>query len=180
MGLKVDIITLPDGLKGEKGDKGDPGDPGGTALPGTILLYGGSTAPSGFLLCDGSAVSRQTYANLFAVIGTNFGLGDGSTTFNLPDLRGRVGVGMGQGSGLTNRSMGATGGEESHALASAENGPHTHNMDTYNSYQGYHTHLSRYNSDGSTIVAFPSGSSGTGMAHNTMPPFIVINFIIKY
>jgi microcystin-dependent protein len=62
---------------------------------GTILATAGPTADTGFLLCDGAAVSRTTYAALFARIGTAFGAGDGSTTFNLPDLRGRVPVGKG-------------------------------------------------------------------------------------
>ena len=55
---------------------------------GVIQMYAGTTPPDGWLLCDGSAVSRTTYAALFAVIGTTYGAGDGSTTFNLPDLRG--------------------------------------------------------------------------------------------
>ena len=55
---------------------------------GSITMYGASVAPSGWLECDGSAISRTTYSSLFAIIGTTFGVGDGSTTFNLPDLRG--------------------------------------------------------------------------------------------
>lgn len=61
-----------------------------TLSTGTILLSGNTSTPSGFLLCDGSAVSRTTYATLFGVIGTTYGAGDGSTTFNLPDLSGGV------------------------------------------------------------------------------------------
>lgn len=64
---------------------------------GAILPYGGSAAPDNFLLCDGTAVSRATYSTLFGVIGTDYGIGNGSTTFNLPDLRGRVIVGAGTG-----------------------------------------------------------------------------------
>lgn len=60
-----------------------------SGMTGTVLPFAGSAAPSDWLLCYGQAVSRTTYANLFAVIGTTFGVGDGSTTFNLPDLRGR-------------------------------------------------------------------------------------------
>jgi len=56
--------------------------------PGTVMAYAASTIPEGYLLCDGSSVSRNTYANLFAAIGTTYGPGDGSTTFNLPDYRG--------------------------------------------------------------------------------------------
>jgi microcystin-dependent protein len=60
------------------------------AAPGMIFDYAGSSAPSGFLLCYGQAISRTAFARLFEVVGTTFGVGDGSTTFNLPDLRGRV------------------------------------------------------------------------------------------
>ncbi|MEM7179569.1 MAG: phage tail protein [Spirochaetota bacterium] len=62
---------------------------------GTTLPYAGSSAPTGFLLCDGSAVSRTTYADLFAILGTTWGSGDGSTTFNLPDARAAVPAGAG-------------------------------------------------------------------------------------
>lgn len=76
--------TLPSGASG-----------GGGSLPGIIQMFGGSSAPDGWLLCDGSAVSRSTYSKLFEVIGTTYGAGDGSTTFNLPDLRNRFPVGAG-------------------------------------------------------------------------------------
>ncbi|MEM7179571.1 MAG: phage tail protein [Spirochaetota bacterium] len=69
-----------------------------TVPPGTIVSYAMQTAPIGYLSCDGSAVSRTTYANLFAVIGTNWGAGDGSTTFNLPDVRAAMPVGVGTSS----------------------------------------------------------------------------------
>ncbi len=81
-------------------------------LPGVITMYGAATAPSGWLLCDGTAVNRVTYAGLFAIIGTTYGVGDGSTTFDLPDIRGRFPIGAGQGAGLTNRVLAATGGAE--------------------------------------------------------------------
>lgn len=68
--------------------------------PGLILPYGGSTAPTGYMLCDGSAISRETYSALFTAIGTVFGTGDGSTTFNIPDLRGKFIRGLGGDSGL--------------------------------------------------------------------------------
>ena len=57
---------------------------------GSIIVFAGSSSPTGFLICDGSAVSRTTYADLFAIVSTTYGLGDGSNTFNLPDLRERV------------------------------------------------------------------------------------------
>lgn len=62
--------------------------------PGVMFPFGGTAAPSGYLICDGTAISRQTYAALFAAIGTTHGAGDGSTTFNLPDMQGRVAVGL--------------------------------------------------------------------------------------
>ena len=68
---------------------------------GTITPFGGSAIPSGYLLCNGQTVSRTTYAELFAVIGTAFGTGDGSTTFNVPDLRETVPVGVGENGNAT-------------------------------------------------------------------------------
>ena len=73
---------------------------------GTILAYGGAAAPTGYLLCDNSAVSRTTYARLFAVISTTFGVGNGSTTFNVPDLRDKVPLGK----GTNNSTLGTTTG----------------------------------------------------------------------
>lgn len=71
----------------------DVGGAGGTRLVGEIIAYGGGVAPTGWLICDGSAVSRTTYASLFTILGTTYGAGDGSSTFNLPDLAGRFPLG---------------------------------------------------------------------------------------
>lgn len=90
---------------------------------GSIISYGGATAPTGWLLADGSAVSRTTYAALFAVYSTTYGAGDGSTTFNLPDLRDRVPVGT---SGT--KARGSMGGAETVVLTAANLPPHSHNM----------------------------------------------------
>lgn len=101
-------------------------------MHGVIFPFAGSSAPGGFLMCDGSAVSRTTYAALFAAIGTTFGTGDGSTTFNIPDMRGRIPAGkdnMGGsaanrltsgGSGITGTTLGAVGGAETHTLTAAQ------------------------------------------------------------
>ena len=75
--------------------------------PGSVVAYISTSAPGGWLLCDGSNVSRTTYATLFSVIGTTFGVGDGSTTFTLPDMRGRVPVGSGSGAGAARLRAGA-------------------------------------------------------------------------
>lgn len=89
---------------------------GGTeAIPGVIQMFGGSSAPEGWLLCDGSAVSRTDYSKLFSVLGTTYGSGDGSTTFNIPDLRNRFPVGAGDG-----YSLNSQGGENTVKLSDAQ------------------------------------------------------------
>lgn len=84
--------------------------------PGVITPYAGSSAPLGYLLCDGSAVSRATYPSLFGVIGTTYGVGDGSTTFNLPDMKGRVAVGKSTDTEFD--ALGETGGAKTVTLTS--------------------------------------------------------------
>lgn len=106
---------------------------------GALTPYAGGAAPPGWLLCDGSEVSRADYVALFKVIGTTYGNGDGSTTFNLPDLRGRTTVGSGSGDGLSPRALGETFGAESHILASAEIPSHIHGGNTETA--GAHEHL---------------------------------------
>jgi Phage Tail Collar Domain len=91
---------------------------------GIIMPFGGSAAPSGFLICDGTSYPTASYPNLFAVLGYTYG-GSGPN-FSVPDMRGRVAVGAGQGTGLTNRTLGGTIGEENHALSLAELAAHTH------------------------------------------------------
>jgi microcystin-dependent protein len=106
-----------------------------------INQYAGSTAPSGYLLCQGQAVSRTTYAILFSAIGTTYGAGDGSTTFNLPDLRQRVPVGL-NSSGTFN-ALGNTGGAETHTITVAQLPSHTHSVDppsAATSSNGSHNH----------------------------------------
>lgn len=98
------------------------------ATPGDMKISAAIAAPAGWLLCDGRAVSRSTYSALFAAIGTSFGAGDGSTTFALPDCRGRSLIGAGAGTGLTARTLGATGGEEAHVVSAAELPSHAHSI----------------------------------------------------
>ena len=90
---------------------------------GSIIPYPGSTLPEGFLVCDGSAVSRDDYSDLFEIIGTTYGSGDGSTTFNLPNLSGRVALGSSSGYAIA-----SSGGEESHALVDEELAEHSHGI----------------------------------------------------
>ena len=105
---------------------------------GCVMPYAGATAPDGWLLCHGQAVSRTTYADLFAAIGTAYGAGDGSTTFNLPDLRGRVAAGrddMGGtdagrlAGGVADRTtLGGAGGAATHTLGTGEMPAHSHGV----------------------------------------------------
>ena len=90
---------------------------------GMIYMYAGSTAPSGYLICDGSAVSRTTYSALFSVIGTSYGSGDGSTTFNVPNMSGRISVGVSE-----NYSLASVGGSENVSLIANDLPPHYHEV----------------------------------------------------
>lgn len=158
---------------------------------GAIQEFAGAAAPSGFLMCDGSLVSRTTYATLFAVIGVVFGAGNGSTTFALPNHAGRVAAGKGSGTFAT---LGATGGAETHTLAIAEMPSHDHtirlapdgaavsgNLDfqlgapaTFRFQQN-----GPYGGAGGVSGAGLTGIKGGGGAHNNLQPYIVLNFIIK-
>jgi microcystin-dependent protein len=109
-------------------------------LCGVVLPFAGAVAPDGWMLCHGQAVSRTAHAHLFAVVGTTYGSGDGSTTFNLPDLRGRVAAGkdnMGGtaasrlaagASGVNGATLGAAGGAETHALTVPQMPLHAHGV----------------------------------------------------
>lgn len=151
--------------------------PGGLAPAGVVLPFAGSTAPTGWLLCFGQAVSRTTFASLFTALGTTYGAGDGSTTFALPDLRGRVAAGeddMGgtaanrlttAGSGVNGLALGATGGAQTHTLTNAQ------------------LPTSAIGTGGSTIARGSTVSDlqtiGSGQAHNNTQPTIILNYIIK-
>lgn len=100
-------------------------------MPGFLQLSAAASIPAGWLLCDGSAVSRVTYSVLYAALGgaaSPWGQGDGSTSFNVPDLRGRTPIGAGTGPGLSARALGQKGGEENHVLSIAEMPAHTHGV----------------------------------------------------
>ena len=97
------------------------------AYLGEIRMFAGDFAPQGWLSCDGSLQSISTYQALFSLIGTTYG-GDGTRTFALPDLRGRIPVGQGQGPGLSQRVIGGNGGVETVALGLSETLSHTHGV----------------------------------------------------
>lgn len=164
---------------------------------GFMFDYAGSSAPTGWLLCDGSVISRTTYADLFAIIGTTYNTGgEAGTHFRLPDLRGRASLGAGTGASpaLTARTHAATGGAESHQLTTAEMPSHSHTIS-----ETPHTHATGFTA-GSGVDALPTnanaattptittnyatsgysvGNRGGDTAHNNMQPSIVMNVIIK-
>jgi len=145
--------------------------------PGTIAAFGATTAPTGWLLCDGAAVSRATYADLFAVVSTNFGVGDGSSTFNVPNMKGKVIVGY-NASETEFDALGETGGAKTHTLTSTEMPSHTH---TFGIQSNAASNPIDYPYDGSGGVtgSGTTDATGGGGAHNNLQPYIAIPYIIK-
>jgi microcystin-dependent protein len=125
---------------------------------GTINQTARATAPAGYLLCDGSAISRTTYSSLFDAIGTAYGAGDNSTTFNIPNLRGRVPVGF-DSSQTEFDTLGEIGGAKTHTLTSAEMPSHTHIQDSHNHIQNSHNHTQ--NAHSHTFSATTTGGAHT-------------------
>ncbi len=176
---------------------------------GSMIDFGGGAVPDGYLGCDGSNVSRTTYATLFAATGTTWGAGDGATTFALPDSRRRVAVGSG-GSGTSTlaNSVGSTGGEETHTLQTSEipasltvsDSGHVHNQRAQTSADVVgSTELTMDDGGGSPVnTIYPDAAAGNstqklttssattgiavgggGGAHNVMQPSYVVTKIIK-
>lgn len=163
-----------------------------TVPSGSMFMWPTVTSPTGWLICNGSAISRSTYAVLYAVIGTTYGVGDGSTTFNLPDLRGRSPFGV-----STSYALATTGGSadavvvtHTHTATSTVTDPkhtHTNNAIYYGSggpasSQGGNNLVPSATIDlastGITVATSNAnaGVSGTGA---NLPPYLAINFIIK-
>ena len=145
---------------------------------GSITMYGGSTAPTGYLLCDGSAVSRTTYADLFTAIGTTYGTGDGSTTFNVPNVKGKVPVGRDSGD-TSFDTLGETGGAKTHTLSVAEMPPHSHAAAVDGGSGGSMTAITAFDYNRQPLYYVGTNSNGSGNAHNNLQPYIVFNYIIK-
>ena len=160
---------------------------------GVINTFAGDSTkvPKGWLLCDGSAVSRTEYPRLFEAIGTLYGAGDGETTFNLPDLRGKFLLGS-----SSEYSLGGTGGaysvnydydgyasngrRVSQGIDTGDAGAHTHTYSFSTSSNGSHNHTLTTSSNGSHNHTASAANTGGGVAHENMPPYITLNYIIKY
>jgi len=173
---------------------------------GGIIPYAGTTEPSGYLFCYGQAISRTTYSDLFSAISTTYGTGDGSTTFNLPDLRGRVVAGQddmggssadrltGQTGGVDGDTLGASGGDETHQLTTAELAAHSHGLlgdyptdegqanttlkgvGRQDQYQtGQPPTYETQSTEGDLLVQ----NTGSDTAHNNVQPTFILNYIIK-
>jgi len=146
-------------------------------LLGEVRMFVGGTPPAQWALCDGAALSRTTYAPLFAVVGTAFGPGDGFTTFNLPNLLGRSPVGGGTGAGLTPRSPGSTGGADALILTLAELPEHAHGIAMAETPSG--SGFLVQERDFGSRAGIYSETVGGGEAWARMPPYFVTNFIIR-
>lgn len=139
------------------------GGGGGARITGEIIGYGGAVAPDGWLICDGSEVSRTVYSALFNVIGVTNGAGNGETTFNLPGGQGRTLIGV---NGTYPR--GTTGGAAQHTLTTGELPAHAHSMNhdhpsTATSSSGTHDHtMARNDAEGGSPTTVNEGSGGAG------------------
>ena len=164
---------------------GDGSNLTGTTPTGAVLPYAVSAAPTGFLLCNGQAVSRSTYSTLFAVVSSLYGAGNGSSTFNVPDLRGRFLAGWDAGTSvltsvtagmILGSSIANTGGVEAVTLSVAQIPSHNH---TYTIRA-----TGNRGNDGPAAVwtstsTDNTGSTGGSGSHSNIPPAMIINFIIK-
>ena len=156
---------------------------------GQLLLVPYNFAPNGWALCDGSIMSIAQNTALFALIGTTFG-GNGTTTFALPDLRGRAPIGMGQGPGLTSFVLGETGGTESVTLNANNLPPHTHSVNAVanpgtsshpsGNYLASDTAGSVYSNVAPNTALAPNavGLTGGGVPFDNQMPYLAMNWII--
>lgn len=174
----------------------------GQSMPvGAVIDYAGATAPDGYLMCYGQAISRTAYTLLFAAIGTAYGAGDGTTTFNVPDARGRTSAGkdnMGGtaatrlGASIAGSTLGAVGGGETHTLTVAQLAAHNHPITDPGHVHGYTgpfvagtgnasgVNISQISTGTDpAVTGITVGNNGSGEAHNNLQPTIIFNKIIK-
>ena len=154
---------------------------------GEIRCFGFNFAPKGWLLCNGQLLSIQQNTALFSLLGTMYG-GDGRTTFGLPDLRGRVALGFGQGPGLSNRTQGEAAGAEVVTLTAPTLPPHGHTVaasataTTKNPSGALPSVTAAGASYGTTadlaMSAAMIGGGGSAQPHDNMQPYVVLNWCI--
>ena len=158
-----------------------------TAAPaGRIEAYAGATAPTGYLLCNGDPVSRTTYAALFAVTSTTYGVGDGSTTFNVPDLRGRVPVGVGTNASVNARAL-SDGLVPANRRPQHQHTTHTHTLTVPGAVNVLYAGASQYQSgvdrpgqaSNPTTAAAKDGGSGVATDSLDAPAWLTVQYIIS-
>lgn len=142
---------------------------------GTIIPYAGTVIPSNYMKCEGQALSRIEYDILFSAIGTTYGEGDGSTTFNIPNLKGRVITGI-DANDTDFDTLGETGGEKEHTLTVDEMPSHSHTY-IFDQTAGSNTNAVKTGTQSS--YGNNTGFTGGDQPHNIMQPYIVLNYIIK-
>ena len=154
---------------------------------GTILPFAGSEIPDGWTQCDGKLLARHDHEGLFKIIAYKYGGDEKAEQFKVPDLTGRVIVGAGksEGSKLTERNMGETGGEEKHTLTVDELASHTHRGGVVHSWSaegsgGVLAFSGKTRATGNFDVDFDTKPEGKNVPHNVMQPFTVTNYIIKW
>lgn len=198
--LNSDINDLNTGINGldsriDTLESKPPPDPATLGMTGEIRMWSSHTIPSGWRICDGSAISRTTFSSLFSVIGTTYGVGDSSTTFNVPDMRGRVPAGYDSAQSEFN-TLGKVGGAKTHVLTTAEMPSHTHIQDAHthamtngsgalSDGSGSITYIVQNGSAYGFRITFPASTTATnqntggGGPHNNLQPYFTIRYIIK-
>lgn len=156
---------------------------------GEIRIFAGNFAPQGWALCNGQLLAVSQYDALFSLLGTIYG-GDGRTTFALPDLRGRVPLHMGAGTGLSNRVIGAKCGSESVTLSTQQMPGHTHTLaasaniasqtNATGNLLAKSTNIDLYSGDtpDTTLAAQSISNAGNSQSHTNVMPYLSVNFII--
>lgn len=157
---------------------------------GEVKLFAGTYAPMNWAFCQGQLLNIQQYSALYAILGTQYG-GNGTTNFALPDLQGRVPVCSGNGAGLTPRANGQKGGAETVALSTANMPAHNHPIPAstatgdQNAANGSEVLASQgrdgvkiYTATASNVQLAPTGNMGSNQAHENMPPWCGMNYII--
>lgn len=145
---------------------------------GTVFFYAGPNIPSDCLFCDGAEVSRTTYAALFAAIGVTFGSGE-SGGFNLPDLRGMVPLGTGEGNFGGDYALADQGGEMEHDLSTSEIPSHHHGIHAHGPVPGLFVSPGEVPASIPWLFGGDTDDTGGGNAHNNMPPFLALQPLIQ-